>query len=81
MDPDDALAGRLLAMARRDHDMRSRLAADGSLYDGYNSEMQAVHEANAAELAALLDAAGWPSRGRVGPAAAVAWLRKVGWRA
>lgn len=72
---DQALAGRLLAMARRDHDTRSRLAADGSLYDGYHPEMQAVHEANAAELAAIVEADGWPARERVGADAAdAAWL-------
>lgn len=75
MTTDRPLADRLLAMARRDHDTRSRLAADGSLFDGYNAEMQAVHDANAAELAAILDAGGWPSRERVGAEAAdAAWL-------
>lgn len=74
MDIDHALADRLLAMARRDHDTRSRLAADGRLYDGYNAEMQAVHEANAAELAAIVET-GWPPREQVGAEAAdAAWL-------
>ncbi|MFC3713201.1 DUF6624 domain-containing protein [Sphingoaurantiacus capsulatus] len=69
------ISEQLIAMAKRDLDTRTRLAADGSLFDGYNSEMQAVHEANAAELAAILDAGGWPSREAVGAEAAdAAWL-------
>lgn len=73
--PDPLLARRLLAMAQRDQETRERLAADGSLFDGYNSEMQAVHETNAAELAAILDTGGWPGprRRRRRPAEA-AWL-------
>jgi hypothetical protein len=65
----------LLAMAGHDLRVRSELAADGSLYDNYNERMQAVHDANAIRLAAILDAHGWPGEYRVGrEAAKAAWL-------
>ena len=60
------LRDRLLAL--RDHDLavRSRLAADGALFAGYHPEMQAVHEANAAELEAIVAQQGWPTAGAGG---------------
>jgi hypothetical protein len=43
------LARRLIAaFAAEDERVRERLAADGSLFDGYHPEMEAVHRANAA---------------------------------
>jgi hypothetical protein len=65
----------LLAMADHDLKVRAELAADGSLFQGYDARMQAVHDANAARLAAILDAEGWPGEHRVGrEAAKAAWL-------
>lgn len=65
----------LLAMADHDLRVRAELAADGSLFQGYNATMQSVHDANAARLAAILDAHGWPGEHRVGrEAAKAAWL-------
>ncbi|HEX8192152.1 MAG TPA: DUF6624 domain-containing protein [Allosphingosinicella sp.] len=72
---DDRLADRLLALAAGDLETRERLAADGRLFDGYHPEMQAVHEANAAALEAIVAEVGWPTAERVGEAAAeAAWL-------
>ena len=65
----------LLAMADHDLRVRAELAADGSLFQGYHARMQAAHDANAARLAAILDAHGWPGEHRVGrEAAKAAWL-------
>jgi hypothetical protein len=65
----------LLAMADHDLRVRDELAVDGSLFHGYNARMQAVHDANAARLAAILDRSGWPGEHRVGrEAAKAAWL-------
>ena len=65
----------LLAMAAHDLRVREQLAADGSLYEGYNATMQAVHDANAARLASVLDTHGWPGEYQVGHQAAMAaWL-------
>jgi hypothetical protein len=69
------LGNELLAMAEHDLRVRAELAADGSLFHGYNARMQAVHDANAERLAAILDAHGWPGEHRVGrEAAKAAWL-------
>ena len=62
-------------MAGQDLRVRAELAADGSLYNGYNPRMQAVHDANASRLAAILHAHGWPGENRVGrEGAKAAWL-------
>ena len=72
---DEALRTRLLAWIGRDEAMRSRLAADGSLFEGYHPEMQAVHDAHAAELETILAERGWPTRTMVGAdGAEAAWL-------
>jgi hypothetical protein len=70
-----AIRDELLAMADHDLRVRAELAADGSLFHGYNARMQAVHDSNADRLAAILDAHGWPGEHRVGrEAAKAAWL-------
>jgi hypothetical protein len=70
-----AVRDELLAMAAHDLRVREELAADGSLYHGYNATMQAVHDANAARLATILDSLGWPGEYQVGHQAALAaWL-------
>ena len=69
------IRAKLLAMAAEDCGVRARLAADGSLFDGYHPEMQRVHERNAALLLAILEKSGWPSVSVVGREAAdAAWL-------
>lgn len=72
-----ALADELLALIALDDATRARLAADGSLFDGYHPEMEAVHRANAARLRALVAAHGWPGRALVGAVAASAAWRIV----
>ncbi len=69
------LRRELLAMAARDLTVRERLAADGSLFHGYHSSMQSVHDANADRLAAIVDRHGWPGEPQVGrDGAEAAWL-------
>jgi hypothetical protein len=64
----------LVEMIAHDDAVRERLARDGSLFAGYNAEMEVVHRANAARLAAIVDAHGWPGRAAVGDeAASAAW--------
>jgi hypothetical protein len=71
---DDALRDVLLAMIADDDATRDRLAADGSLFEGYHPEMEAVHRRNAARLRQIVDASGWPGRARVGAdGASAAW--------
>jgi hypothetical protein len=65
----------LLAMVEEDQRVRTELAADGSLFDGYHSRMRAVHDANAARLDAILRHRGWPGEPQVGEEGAkAAWL-------
>src|SRR4051812_4438274 len=63
---DEDLVRELVAMAAEDRAMRARLAADGSLFDGYHPEMQAVHDRNAARLDEIVERHGWPGRSLVG---------------
>jgi hypothetical protein len=65
----------LLAMAAEDLRVREELAADGSLFHRYHPRMQAVHDANAGRLAAIMDRHGWPGEPQVGAdGAEAAWL-------
>jgi hypothetical protein len=77
MPTDDLLAAELIAMIERDDATRARLAADGSLFEGYHPEMEAVHRQNAARLRELVAASGWPTRSQVGESAASAAWRIV----
>lgn len=62
-------------MVREDFRVREQLARDGSLFDGYNPRMRAVHDQNARHLAEILEARGWPGRSLVGEdGAEAAWL-------
>jgi hypothetical protein len=73
----DELRERLIALAANDEAVRSRLAADGTLFDGYHPEMQVVHEANAAALEALIAEHGWPTEALAGDDGAEAAWRIV----
>ena len=65
---------KLLALAAEDERVRAALAADGSLFQGYNANMREVHEHNAAALAEIVDAHGWPGFAVAGTdGAAAAW--------
>ena len=72
---DRKLADRLIVLAARDLETRERLAGDGSLFDGYHPEMEAVHEANARELETMIAEVGWPASRIAGDEGAeAAWL-------
>lgn len=69
-----SLRDELLALEAVDDATRARLAADGSLFDGYHPEMEAVHRKNAARLRAIVHEVGWPGRALVGEeGASAAW--------
>jgi hypothetical protein len=58
--------------AEHDIAVRTRLARDGVLFDGYHPEMEAVHLENAALLDEAFDSIGWPGRHVVGEDGAAA---------
>jgi len=71
----EELRETLLRLAAEDGDVRERLAADGSLFNGYNSLMAIVHRRNGDHLADIVDAFGWPGFSLVGEDGAdAAWL-------
>ena len=51
---------QLLDLVAEDQRVRAELAADGTLFKGYNARMREVHERNAAVLEEYLAAFGWP---------------------
>lgn len=63
---------QLIAAARRDLDVRARLAQSGALIDGYHPEMEAVHLENAELLERAIAEIGWPGRGTIGDDGAAA---------
>lgn len=69
------IAAKLISLRDRDLDVRQRLLDDGTLFDGYHPEMEAVHRENAATLREIIDEIGWPTRSKVGDEASdAAWL-------
>ena len=71
---DDELRANLVALIAEDDAVRARLAADGSLFEGYHPEMEAVHHRNAEALRDILARVGWPGRSVAGDdGAAAAW--------
>ena len=69
------LLDELLAMAKRDSEMRARLLAAGKLYGDYAEEMQRVHKENAKRLDEIVDTYGWPGIALVGlEGCRAAWL-------
>jgi hypothetical protein len=70
----EELRRRLIAMADADAELRAELVRDGSLFEGYNARMAALHARNADELATLVAEHGWPGRTLVGgEGAEAAW--------
>jgi hypothetical protein len=72
---DQILRQTLLDMVEESRRLRSRLAADGSLFLGYNDEMRAMHNKQAKALAGFVDSKGWPGVSLVGEdGATAAWM-------
>jgi hypothetical protein len=62
-------------MAQADLNLRQELVRDGTLFDGYNERMAALHRQHNLRLQEILDRHGWPTPRRVGDdGAAAAWL-------
>lgn len=62
-------------MRQADLALRSELARDGSLFQGYSERMAELHRQHNARLALILSEHGWPGSTLVGEdGAAAAWL-------
>jgi hypothetical protein len=69
------IAAELIRLARHDSEVRQRLLKANRLSPGYNSEMEAVHQQNAAMLKEVIALIGWPTQSKVGnKASEAAWL-------
>ncbi|MVM31468.1 hypothetical protein GO755_15590 [Spirosoma sp. HMF4905] len=72
---EEQIAHELIELAQHDLAVRERLLTENKLSGGYNSEMEAVHKANAAQLREIISLIGWPTRSKVGAEASdAAWL-------
>ncbi|MBL7986617.1 MAG: hypothetical protein JNJ94_00955 [Chlorobi bacterium] len=60
------LRTELLELAAADYALRTQLAADGTLFEGYNPQMKALHQHNSARLQEIIAQHGWPGRSLVG---------------
>lgn len=69
---DEALAVELIALALDDQRVRAELLAEGVLFGGYHPRMESVHRRNAARLAEIVAAGGWPTERVVGVEGAAA---------
>ncbi len=62
-------------MQRADLELRDQLATDGTLWDGYNERMAALHRQHNRRLRDILSEYGWPASTIVGEdGAEAAWL-------
>ena len=68
----EELAAELIALAAEDQRVRGELLAEGVLFGGYHPRMEAVHRRNAARLAEIIAAHGWPTERVVGVEGAAA---------
>lgn len=69
------IAKQIIALKRKDFELRSDLIKRGELFNGYNKEMEALHHRNARELEAIIDKIGYPTSEKVGEEASeAAWM-------
>ncbi len=62
-------------MQNADLELRDKLVQNGQLFDGYNKEMEALHNKHAEILSEIIDEIGYPSVDKVGKKAnEAAWL-------
>ena len=52
---------KIIAMKNADLVLRDRLVQDGKLSEGYDEDMNALHNTNAAKLSAIIDSIGYPT--------------------
>lgn len=65
----------ILRLKEKDDQFRAKLIENGTLSNGYDREMKAIHNSNAKELSRIMDAIGFPTADKIGEeASSAAWL-------
>jgi len=69
------IAQTLVQMQKADLTLREQLIQENKLFEGYNETMEALHNQNADQMAAIMEQIGYPTPEKVGKEAAeAAWL-------
>ncbi len=72
---DQSIAQNIIEMRDADLELRGKLVRTGELFDGYNQEMEAMHNRNADALDRIVESIGYPTAEKVGrEASEAAWL-------
>ncbi|WP_257667017.1 DUF6624 domain-containing protein [Parapedobacter tibetensis] len=70
-----SIAERIIDLKNADLELRDRLVQNGQLGEGYNEEMEKLHNRNAKILSDIIDTIGYPTIDKVGKEASeAAWL-------
>lgn len=68
-------ADKIIALKKKDLELRDELIKNGKLFEGYNKKMERLHNSNAAILNNVIDKIGYPTIDKVGEEASeAAWL-------
>jgi hypothetical protein len=71
----EKISQTILRLKEKDDKLRAKLIENGTLSNGYNQEMKAIHNSNAKELDRIIDLIGFPTSEKVGEEASnAAWL-------
>lgn len=69
------VAEKIIGLKNADFELRDRLVQNGQLGEGYNEEMEKLHNRNAGILNKIIDTIGYPTIDKVGKEASeAAWL-------
>lgn len=56
----------LISLRERDKVLRSKILAEGTLYDGYDPRLESLHTDNGEKLSEIIEKYGWPGKSLVG---------------
>ena len=71
----EKISQTILRLKEKDDKLRAKLIENGTLSNGYNQEMKAIHNSNTKELNRIIDAIGFPTSEKLGEeASSAAWL-------
>ena len=71
----EIIAYKIIELQKADLNLRDELIRKGTLSNGYNKEMEALHNLNAKRLNEIIDSIGYPTPDKVGTEASeAAWL-------